>query len=104
MLKLFLLLLLKLMALNVLEAYALYLHVFARKVLKQLLASFPGRGDSNLLGEWNRFEQSGSSIKIMIEISNFRNLGHLEAICIRSVMVKWKLQHSPLPPGQLAIR
>ena len=52
LLKLFLLLLLKLMALNVLEAYALYLHVFARKVLKQLLTSFPGRGDSNLLGEW----------------------------------------------------
>ena len=40
------------MALNVLEAYALYLHVFASKILKQLLASFPGRGDSNLLGEW----------------------------------------------------
>ena len=40
----------------------------------------------------------------MIEISNFRNLGYLEAICIRTVMIKWMLQHSPLPPGQLAIR
>ena len=43
LLKLLLLLLLKLMALNVFESYDLYLHVFVSKFLKQLLVSFLGR-------------------------------------------------------------